>query len=339
MRLGSGAISFSELANRVQKRREAKGMSPAAARIPRFTIYDALRPGRRRLAPDLVEEIVLALGGSESDADAWRRACVEVMSAENVALRPPVGTAGLLQADHSELAVSAAVVASAAPAPGTGAAAERDKQIQSATPLDSSHKPQILSVRVGTTTVLIVFMLGIFINVFAHVPVDPLGLPVYLDMIGTAIAAIMLGPWVGAAVGLSSSLLSSTVIMDWPGMSFALVNVAGGLIWGFGFHRWRMRTPLKFLLLNVVVAIGCTLVAVPVLVLVFGGSSGTSQDTLVPVAELIGRQLWTAVLSSNLLTSVADKLISGVLALGVSWVLWGILRRRGEKFGNTDLTP
>lgn len=265
---------------------------------------------------------MLALGGSEEDAAGWRRACVDVMSVGSTSVKSTPAATGIDELDST----------ADADVNGWGEPA------QTVAPLDPVQGFQIVTTKPGTTTVLTVFMLGIFINVFAHVPVDPLGLPIYLDMIGTAIAAIMLGPWIGVAVGLSSSLLTSTVIMDWPGMSFALFNVAGALIWGFGFHHWRMRTPLKFLLLNIMVGLGCTLVAVPVLVFVFGGSSGTSQDTLIPVAELLGKQLWAAVFSSNLLTSVADKLISGVVALGVSWALWRILRHQRVKPKHTDLT-
>lgn len=289
MRLDAGAVSFTEIATRIQRRRESQGLDPIAARIPRSTVYDAFLTGRRRIDPDLVAEIVLALGADEATAAKWRGAAVEAMRR---GWRRPAGIEPVVLTETPGYPITA-----------SGSA----------------------------TVVLAVFVASVFVNVFAHVPVDPLGLPIYLDMIGTAIAAIALGPWIGAAAGLTSNLLSSTVIMDWPGMWFALVNAVGGLLWGFGYHRWRLRSPLRFLLLCAIVALGCTLVAVPILVLVFGGSSGTSQDSLLSLAGLVGGQLWGAVFSSNMLTSLADKLISGSVALGVCALFALALRRRSRR--------
>lgn len=289
MRLDAGAVSFSELATRIQSRRESLGLDPVAARIPRSTVYDAFLTGRRRIDPDLVAEIALALGADKSTAAGWRDASIEAMRT----------------AQQQPAAIEPVVLTET---PGY--------------PITAS----------GSATVLLaVFVASVFVNIFAHVPVDPLGLPIYLDMIGTAIAAIALGPWAGAAVGLTSNLLSSTVIMDWPGMGFALVNAVGGLLWGFGYHRWRLRSPLKFLLLCAIVALGCTLVAVPILVFVYGGSSGSSQDSLLSLAGLVGEQVWAAVFSSNMLTSLADKLISGLVALAVCALFAFVLRRRSRR--------
>jgi energy-coupling factor transport system substrate-specific component len=277
MRIDAGAISFTELTARIQRRRESRGMDPIAARIPRSTVYDAFIAGRRRVDPDLVAEIVLALGADDSTAAEWRAAAIRVMRS------------GLPQPAH----VSAtAITDSPPPPPGTALTG-------------------------SAIALLTVFVASVFVNIVAHVPVDPLGLPIYLDTIGTAIAAIAFGPWIGAAVGLTSNLLSSTVIADWPGMWFALVNATAGLIWGFGYHRFGLRSPLKFVFLSALVALGCTIVASPILVLVFGGSSGSSQDTILSLTGLVGAQLWGTVFSSNMLTSLTDKTISGLVALAV----------------------
>lgn len=81
--------------------------------------------------------------------------------------------------------------------------------------------------------------------------VNFLELPIYLDMVGTAVAAVVLGPWRGAAVGLSTNLLGS-LTAGAVSLPFAIVNVVGALIWGYGVHRWGMgRTLSAALDLNV----------------------------------------------------------------------------------------
>lgn len=63
----------------------------------------------------------------------------------------------------------------------------------------------------------------------------------YLDMSGTAFAAMLLGPWWGASVGMLSNLLNwslssdpkaATTVFPW-----LMVNAAGGLFWGLMARR------------------------------------------------------------------------------------------------------
>ncbi|WP_084678486.1 ECF transporter S component [Actinopolymorpha alba] len=144
-----------------------------------------------------------------------------------------------------------------------------------------------------------------------------LNLPVYLDMIGTAIAAMVLGPWWGALVGVitntGSAFLSGPQLLP-----FALVNITGALLWGYGVRAWKLGSSFpRFFLLNLIVALACTLVAAPIIVLVFGGATGVASDALTASFVAMGNQLFVAVFSSNILTSLADKIIGGFLALAV----------------------
>ncbi|MGF6821301.1 tetratricopeptide (TPR) repeat protein [Microbacterium sp. ZKA21] len=65
LRARDGAPSYADLARRV-------GVVRGGAEPAKITVYDCFRPGRRRLDPDLVHDIVLALGGSPGAAAEWR---------------------------------------------------------------------------------------------------------------------------------------------------------------------------------------------------------------------------------------------------------------------------
>ena len=72
----------------------------------------------------------------------------------------------------------------------------------------------------------------------------------YLDMIGTALAALLLGPWWGALVAVLSSCLVNWVLYPGTGADvvifpWVLVNMAGGLFWGFMGRRTVFRKYLK----------------------------------------------------------------------------------------------
>jgi energy-coupling factor transport system substrate-specific component len=265
LRARAGAVSYTELAARITRARESRGITPAAAAVARSTVYDVFRVGRKRVNPDLIAEVISALGGTEAEAAELRLRAAGLRDIPNPGARSaPPATAMAF--------VVAALVAC------------------------------------------------VFLNLFGHIAAGRLGLPLYLDMIGTAAAAFAFGPWAGAAVGLATNVLSA-ITDDGPvSMWFALVNVTGGLLWGFGFRRWGFnRGPLRFLLLTVIVAVACTLVAAPILVFAFGGFNAHPASALTSGLVELGDSLWGAVVSSNLATSLADKLIAG--GIGVATYL------------------
>src|SRR5688572_11142418 len=86
MRLDAGAVSYTELARRITQLRESRGMSEAAAKVARSSVYDVFRPGRKRVNAELVGEIVLALGRGEGEATAWR---LRTAAAREEDVQPP----------------------------------------------------------------------------------------------------------------------------------------------------------------------------------------------------------------------------------------------------------
>lgn len=266
--------SFSEIASRISRQREETGMTPAAARVGRTTVYDAFRIGRSRVNLALVREIARALGVPDDE--------VETALAPQDRQVPPPGQ----------------------PEPGAPA------------------RPTAAEVPTyGWRGSLLIGVVCLALNLVGRELVDLIGLPVYLDMVGTALAAIVLGPWRGAAVATGTNLVG--VLISGPvSLPFALVNVAGALVWGYGVHRFGWgRTLSRFFALNLVVALVCTVVAVPILQWGFDGSVGHEQDDLTGNLLELTQQYTLALGVSNLLSSLADKTISGFVALvGATWL-------------------
>lgn len=101
-------------------------------------------------------------------------------------------------------------------------------------------------------------------------------------------------------------------------------------MWGYGVHRYGMgRTIRRFLTLCVLVALACAAVAAPILVLVFDGTTGHGTDLTIQAFQASLDQLAASVLSATLLFSLADKLLSGFLALAVLEA-WTEERARGS---------
>lgn len=80
---------------------------------------------------------------------------------------------------------------------------------------------------------ILFFLLCVSINLIGGIEVGARKL-LYLDMLGTAFAGIALGPWWGASVGMVTNLLLFYMIPTSPSLLvFALINVLGGLYWGY----------------------------------------------------------------------------------------------------------
>ncbi len=153
------------------------------------------------------------------------------------------------------------------------------------------------------------------LNMLGREFVDFFKFPIHLDMVGTAVAAIALGPWRGAAVGATTNVVG-IIGSGLVSLPFALVNVVGALIWGYGVRNWRMGTTLvRFFLLNLLTATVCTLVAVPLVLAVLNGQDRVGHDAFAELSENVFHSLAAAITFANWIVSVLDKLISGFVAL------------------------
>lgn len=75
LRAHAGSPSYTTIARRVRQLRARRGMPPGEREPGRSTVYDCFRQGRRRMQPELVSDIVLALGASFEQAHTWAQAC------------------------------------------------------------------------------------------------------------------------------------------------------------------------------------------------------------------------------------------------------------------------
>lgn len=276
------AVSYAEIRRRIGEQRIACGVSAAAAYPARSTVYDAFRAGRARIDAGLLREIAIALGADDGEAAGWverlqrlRRVDEPAARRRSAPPRPSIDIPPLPDVDQFSEAPAA---------PGR-----------------------------WSSTLLVLGCIAL--NLLGIVVVQALHLPIYLDMAGTATAAIILGPWHGACVALAGNLLGFTV--GAPGAApFALVNLAGALVWGYGVRRFRMGNDIGwFFTLNLLAATACSLVGAPLNVILFGGFSGHGSDTVTESIVTLGLPLLAAAFSANILTSVIDKLLTGFIAL------------------------
>jgi energy-coupling factor transport system substrate-specific component len=276
-------VSYAEIGRRIGQRRIDRGIPSAAAYPPRSTIYDAFRTGRTWIDSALLRDIVHALGVSDEEAEQW------------------VERSQRLRRNGEPVA--------------------RQRVTPTQPPATAPSLPpfiQFPTTRTPPWWSPYALILGcIALNLLGIVVVQALHLPIYLDMAGTASVAMILGPWPGAFVALASNLLGFSV--GAPGAApFALVNLAGALVWGYGVKGFHMGDDIgRFFLLNLLAATACSLVGAPLNVILFGGLSGHGSDTVVESIVHMGVPMIASAFSANILTSVIDKHLTGFIALMV----------------------
>ena len=176
--------------------------------------------------------------------------------------------------------------------------------------------PKKRSKRIPLTYVVALVPVAVALNIVGGQINTVLKLPTFLDMIGTAVVAIVLGPWWGALVGATTNI-GSSFISGPIGLPFAVVNVVGALVWGYTIRWGWGKTFWGFALVNILVAFLCSVTAVPIYVFIFGGATGHFADMMTAAFLAMGQNLIVSVFSSNILVSLADKIISGFVALAI----------------------
>ena len=169
---------------------------------------------------------------------------------------------------------------------------------------------------------------GLVMNLLGRGFVMFFDFPLHLDMVGTAVVALALGPWRGAAVGAATGLVGASM-SGTSSLSFTLVNVVGALAWGYGVRRFNGGATIpRFVALNLVTGALCSLVAVPILLGFYDGATRHSFDHVTGAFDVFWSSHAASVLLSNLVISALDKLLSGFVALAVLASLPLVLRSR-----------
>lgn len=331
-RVAAGMPSFAEIAVRVGDLRRARGMDARAARPARSTVYDALRRGRRRLDPELIGDIAEALGAT--DPDAWRRRCALVIheagpqadaAGDSTAPEsaPPGSTAAPMEHALPGAASSAAVRADVAlpvPVAAAGAPATLPRTAVSV------RRPAFSPISASRPRTTAVIGAAVGINLLGLAVTHVTGVPLYLDMIGVCLVAMVLGPWPAVVTAVATQAIE-TIPYPASAPAFALVSIAGALVWGYGARLIRDRSSVTaWIALHAAAGLACSVVAGPILRFLLHGSTGHPSELLPTMLADSWHSELVVLFLRNLTISIPDKIICGAVAAGLVPVVVGFLR-------------
>jgi energy-coupling factor transport system substrate-specific component len=153
------------------------------------------------------------------------------------------------------------------------------------------------------------------LNFTGHAIAVGLKLPLFLDSVGTILAGIVAGPWVGGSVGFVSNLISSNTI-DPVAAPYGIVSFAVGFAAGLSrFLNWHKRLNGWIALWLLCVGIAAV-VSTPLNFLANDGKTSVGfGDAVYGVLAGIGMPRLAAAFLAEAAVDLPDKLITVIAAL------------------------
>lgn len=161
--------------------------------------------------------------------------------------------------------------------------------------------------------ILALMVVCILLNLGLGFLVSAVKLPFYLDSIGTVLAAYLLGPAWGIAVGILSVLIGSIYTPTlWAYAATAIaISIYTSVAKKVGFLEKFPATVILGLLLGVV----ASLVSAPVTAILYGGVSLSGTDLITSLFRASGKSLVQSVLYGGLSSDPIDKLLTSIVAM------------------------
>jgi energy-coupling factor transport system substrate-specific component len=166
------------------------------------------------------------------------------------------------------------------------------------------------------TMTWVLIPVAIAINVVIGEIVVLLKLPVYLDSIGTVLVGVICGPWAGALTGILSNTIWGLAIdpnaLPWFPVAMFIGFVAGWCAIGGLFKSWW-----KVVITGFFIALTAATASTPIAVYLYGGITASGSSFITAFLLQSGKDLITAVLSTNFLVEPVDKIATALLAFAI----------------------
>lgn len=161
---------------------------------------------------------------------------------------------------------------------------------------------------------LAIIAVAIGINIVGGTLASTLKLPLFLDSIGTMLAAVLLGPWLGALAGLLTNVFQG-IITSPTSIPFGIVNAVIGLVVGFIALKRGFTDYITPLIVGAILAVLAPMIGTPISVYMFGGVTGGGIDILYGILLESSGRIFSSAFLARVPTNFLDKTISAYLVV------------------------
>ncbi|MDR7329057.1 ECF transporter S component [Corynebacterium guangdongense] len=152
---------------------------------------------------------------------------------------------------------------------------------------------------------------ALVLNIVIGQVVGSVGLPLYLDTVGTVLVAALAGPLAGLTTGALSSVVWG--LFNPAALPFAAGSALAGLLAGWAIRHGAFRNILRAILAGLLLGLVTGAIAAPVAAFVYGGTAGVGTGAVVSLLREMGNSLIGSVTLQSFISDPLDKAIVMVI--------------------------
>lgn len=156
---------------------------------------------------------------------------------------------------------------------------------------------------------------ALLVNILLGQVIGSVGVPLYLDAVGTVLVAVLAGPRAGLATGALSSVVWALV--NPMALPFAAASALTGWLAGTAARYGAFRNIGLAAGAGAGVGLVSGIVAAPVAAFVYGGTAGVGTGALVSLFREMGNSLLSSVTLQSVISDPLDKAIVFALVFAV----------------------
>lgn len=159
---------------------------------------------------------------------------------------------------------------------------------------------------------ILLLPVAVALNVVGGQIAVALALPIYLDTIGTILAGILGGPWVGLVAGVLSNCINGIFSPNF--FPFAIVAAAVGFTSGALARKKMFNKIWKVVISILVVTLVSIIIGTPIVIYVYGGITGSGSTYITAFLLATGQSMFKSVFTSQVFSEITDKGLSIIVA-------------------------
>lgn len=156
---------------------------------------------------------------------------------------------------------------------------------------------------------------ALIMNILIGQVVGSVGIPLYLDAVGTILVAALAGPSAGLATGALSSVVWA--LFNPLALPFAAGSALTGWLAGVAIHKGAFRNIFLAFVSGAVLGLITGAIAAPVAAFVYGGTAGVGTGALVSLFREMGNSLLGSVTLQSFISDPLDKGLIMVIVFAV----------------------
>lgn len=163
---------------------------------------------------------------------------------------------------------------------------------------------------------------ALVLNIVVGEVIGSIGVPLYIDSVGTILVAALAGRIAGIATGTLSSVVWG--LINPAALPFAAVSAATGYLAGLAIEKGAFKSWWRVIVAGAIIGIISGMLAAPVAAFVYGGTAGLGTGAVVSAFREAGNSLLASVTLQSFISDPLDK----ALVFLIVWAAMKALPKR-----------